>query len=214
MSHGGRLDVGRGMEAAGSGGGSESAPRRQAGVGAFEDFEQFVVASTDRLFRIGYLMTFDAADSEDLVQETFWRLARRWDRVRELDRPEAYARRTLVNLVLDRSRRMARRRGEGATFVFEDDLPDETSLRVLRGIDDAAEFRWALALLPQHQRAAIVLRYYEDLSEAETAQALGWSLGAVKSATCRGLARLRRILGYPMPMAPMAEAAPVGGGPG
>ncbi len=184
--------------------------RRRRG-GAQQEFERFVVSSTDRLYRVGYLMTFDAADTEDLVQETFWRLARHWDKVRALEHPHAYARRTLVNLVLDRGRRIARQQGAWAGLCADDDAPDETSLRVLRGVDDAAEFRWALALLPSHQRAALILRYFEDLSEAEAAEALGWTVGAVKSSTSRGLVRLRRILGYRDPGMPLRRTDPVGG---
>lgn len=194
---------------------ADEGPARGAGrrrARASHEFEQFVAASTDWLYRIGYLMTFDAADTEDLVQETFWRLARRWDRVRVLEHPTAYARRTLVNLAFDRGRRLARRQGVWAGLGADDDPPDETSLRVLRGIDDAAEFRWALALLPPHQRAAIVLRYFEDLSEAEAAEALGCSVGTVKSSTSRGLVRLRRILGYRDPVS-LRRTSPVAGEP-
>jgi len=160
------------------------------------EFEGLVVAATDRLFRLGYLMTFDAAETEELVQETLWRIARRWDEVGVREQPERCARRTLVQLVLDRASRRARRRGaSGGGSGAEDGAPEETSIRVLRGVDEVAEFRWALALLEPEQRAAIVLRFYEEVSETEAAEALGCPVGDVASVASHATVRLRRMLG-------------------
>lgn len=185
---------------------------RRGGV-VRREFERFVAAATDRLFRLGYLMTFDAAETEELVQETLWRTARRWDEVDVRGQPVSCARRTLVQLVLDRSSRRTRRRGaSGARSVAEDAAPEETSIRVLRGVDEAAEFRWALALLEPEQRAAVVLRYYEEISETEAAEALGCPVGEVAALASHGTARLRRMLGR-RPLDGRRLAAPSTGHP-
>ena len=149
-------------------------------VAADEQFERFVAEVTDALVRTGYLMTWDLPETEDLVQETLLQVARRWKRVRSMDHPAAYARRILVNLVID-----------GAV----DGYVDDAAARALDGIDATAEFRWALSALSRQQRAVIVLRYWEDLPEAEVAELLACSVGTVKSTASRGAARLREVLG-------------------
>jgi RNA polymerase sigma-70 factor (sigma-E family) len=158
-------------------------------------FEGFVADVTDDLVRTGYLMTWDLAEAEDLVQETLLRVARRWPRVRAMEHPRAYARKILVNLVIDGSRGRARRQEElGVEGDAVGDTEDEQAAVMLRGIDLASEFRWALGTLARQQRVVIVLRYWEDLSEAEVADVLGCSVGTVKSTAWRGLARLRAVL--------------------
>ncbi len=162
---------------------------------ARREFEAFVSRSTGPLFRSGYLMTADAAETEDLLQETFLRVARRWHRVRSMDQPLAYARRILVNLVLDGARARARRGEELGTSEEVTEVVDQGSVRVLSGIDDQAAFKWALAALPPRQRAVLVLRYWDDLPEAEVAGVLECPIGTVKSSAARGVAELRRMLG-------------------
>jgi RNA polymerase sigma-70 factor (sigma-E family) len=158
-------------------------------------FEQFVAESTDSLFRTGFLMTWDTAETEDLLQDTFVRVARRWNRVRSMDRPIAYARRILVNLVIDGAERRSRQRNElTITERILTDRVDDRSMRLMSEIDDLAEFRWALTQLPPRQRAVLVLRYWNDLSEKETAEILGCSLGTVRSTASRGADRVRRLL--------------------
>ena len=83
---------------------SDAASKRQ--------FEGFAAGASDSLLRTGYLMTGDVRDAEDLVQETFLRVARRWNRVRSMDHPAAYARRILINLVLDDAGRRSRQQAE------------------------------------------------------------------------------------------------------
>lgn len=161
---------------------------------AKRQFEAFVAGETERLFRTAYLMTGDAADAEDLVQEAFVRIARRWHRVRSMKRPAAYARRALVNLALDGARRRSKLRAELDAPEGGAEHADETAARALREVDDLAEFRWALAQVPPGQRAVLVLRYWEDLAVAEVAEILGCSAGTVKSAASRGTARLASIL--------------------
>lgn len=162
---------------------------------ARREFEAFVADAAAPLFRSGYLMTADATETEDLLQETFLRVARRWTRVRTMEHPLAYTRRILVNLVLDGAKARGQR-GEELGHSHEDlELVDHRSLRVLSGIDDRLEFSWALATLPPRQRAVLVLRYWDDLPESEVAELLDCPVGTVKSSGARGVAELRRILG-------------------
>jgi RNA polymerase sigma factor (sigma-70 family) len=212
VSHQPSPDVVVGMEAGRRNGWWASRGRPRPARGVQGEFEEFVAGATDRLFRLGYLMTFDAAEAEELVQETFWRTARRWDQVGRREQPECGARRTLVALVLERASGRAHRRGRPSSSAAKAADPQETPIRVLRGVDEAAEFRWALALLEPEQRAAIVLRYHEELSEAEAAEALGRPVAEVVSATTAGVARLRRMLGHP-PLEPGHLRAPSTGYP-
>jgi RNA polymerase sigma-70 factor (sigma-E family) len=160
-------------------------------------FESFVAEVTNDLVRTGYLMTCDLSETEDLVQETLLRTARRWNRVRSMDHPAAYARRILVNLVIDGKEGRKRRRNElDSSNGALEEYADETANRVIRGIDARSDFRLALATLPPQQRAVIVLRYWEDLPETEVAGLLGCSVGTVKSTASRGLARLRAALNF------------------
>ena len=177
----------------------EAAARRQ--------FEGFAAEASDTLLRTGYLMTGDARDAEDLVQETFLRVARRWNQVRSMDHPAAYARRILINLVLQNAERRSRQKAELAQHHAGIDAADQNAARVLREIDDLAEFRWALAQLPARQRAVLVLRYWADLPVAEVADILGCSAGTVKSTASRAAARLAKTLSR-------AEAAPEPAAPG
>jgi RNA polymerase sigma-70 factor (sigma-E family) len=160
---------------------------------AKNEFEQFVAGATDELLRTGYLVVWDLPEAEDLVQETLLRVAKRWPRVRSMDHPIAYARRILLNLALDGAQRRSRRRAElnGSELA---DRADERSRRALGRIDNHADVVSALATLPPRQRAALVLRYFLDLPEAEVAAALGCSVGTVKSTVSRGLARLEQTL--------------------
>ena len=164
-------------------------------------FEAFVAGSADPLFRTAELMTGDAGAAEDLVQETFLRVARRWHRVETMDHPLAYARRILANLVLDGAKRRSRQRAELEPLGgHQAETADESAARALRGVDDQAEFRWALAMLAPRERAVLVLRYWADLPVAEVAEILGCSRGTVKSTASRGAARLARVLtGQPAP---------------
>jgi RNA polymerase sigma-70 factor (sigma-E family) len=171
-------------------------------------FEHFVDGCAGGLLRTAYLIVWDPAEAEDLVQETLLRVARRWPRVRRMDQPAAYARRILVNLATDGARRRSRRRLElaPADGAALESHADELSARVFGAVEDRVELFEALALLPPRQRAVLVLRYFEDLSEAETARTLGCSLGTVKSSASRALGRLRETL------EPDAAAAACGNG--
>jgi RNA polymerase sigma-70 factor (sigma-E family) len=169
-----------------------------------EQFDRFVDDVTDRLVRTGYLMTWDLAETEDLVQETLIRVARHWDRVRTMEHPNAYARRILVNLVIDGDQRRTRRNAEleADRHSLLDAQVDLGAAARLGTVDTVSEFRSALATLPRRQRAVIVLRYWEDLPEADVAVLLGCSVGTVKSTASRGLARLREVMAATAPPAP------------
>jgi RNA polymerase sigma-70 factor (sigma-E family) len=158
------------------------------------EFEQFVADSTDSLLRTAYLVVGDLAESEDLVQECFVTVAKRWPRVRSMEHPRAYARRVLLNLALDGSARRSRRRLELERSDTIDERFDERSSGELTAVDSRSELVAALARLPPRQRAVLVLRYFEDLSESETAAALQCSVGTVKSTASRALVRLQSTL--------------------
>jgi RNA polymerase sigma-70 factor (sigma-E family) len=147
-------------------------------------FEEFVAARRPALLRTAYLLTGSHADAEDLVQSALIKCVPQWKRI--ADRPEPYVRQVLARESISRWRR--RRWLE----IPAHRLPD----RSVEGPD--AERRvalWrALATLPPRQRAVIVLRYYEDLTEKETASVLGIAVGTVKSQARDGLARLRGLL--------------------
>lgn len=172
------------------------------------EFEQFVAGAADELLRTGYLVVWDLAEAEDLVQESLVRVAKRWPRVRSMDHPIAYARRILINLALDGAERRARQRDELNGQPLED-RADEASSRDL--IDASAEIVAALGTLPPRQRTVLVLRYFVDLPEAEVAAVLGCSVGTVKSTASRGLARLGMELRPPAPAdvaQPIVERVP------
>ena len=165
------------------------------------DFDQFVATHVDDLLRTAYLIVWDEAEAEDLVQECLLKVAHRWPRIRRMEQPRAYARRILVNLAVDGARGRARRRRElepeAASLIAVDPLP---------ALDTRAELLQALGELPARQRAVLVLRYFNDLTEAEVAEVLGCSPGTVKSSASRGLARLRDVL-KPVPLQPRSTKA-------
>jgi RNA polymerase sigma-70 factor (sigma-E family) len=151
-------------------------------------FEAFVAGASGRLMRTAYLLSGDRGHAEDLVQATLLRTARRWPRARR--QPEAYARRVLVNLAKDRWRTRRRRVAEVADGANETLVPVTPE-------DDVLERERLLAAvreLPAGQRAVVVLRFFDDLSVADTAAALDCSEGTVKSQTSRALDRLRTVL--------------------
>jgi RNA polymerase sigma-70 factor (sigma-E family) len=146
-------------------------------------FEVFVAARSSGLLRTAYLLTHDSQLAEDLLQTALAKAWRAWDRVG--DRPEAYVRRILVNTYSTWWRR--KWNGEVPTDV----LPESAAVNPETGSSSALELRAALARLPRRQRAVVVLRFFEDLTEAETANLLDCSVGTVKSQTSKALAKLR-----------------------
>jgi RNA polymerase sigma-70 factor (sigma-E family) len=151
-------------------------------------FEDFVYARSSSLLRTALLLTGqNRADAEDLLQIALERAYRHWPRLCRSGEPERYIRRILANASTDRWRRLARRPEHAMPAAgAEPAVPDGTAKIV-----DREYLLWALATLPPRQRAVLVLRYFDDMSEGETAQVLGCSLGTVKSHAARALARLR-----------------------
>ena len=154
------------------------------------DFDQFVAAHVDGLLHTAYLIVRDEAEAQDLVQECLLKVARRWPRIRRMEQPLAYARRVLINLIVDGARGRARRRSELETAPPANPITVDPS----SAIDGRAELLEALGDLPERQQAVLVLRYFNDLTEAQVAEVLGCSPGTVKSSASRGLARLREAL--------------------
>lgn len=160
-------------------------------------FERFVVDATDSLLRTAYLVVGDAGHAEDLVQDTLLKIARRWSRVDTMDSPRAYARRVLVNLALDGSERSSRHRAELETQRRpEGDRPLESviSRNAFSAVDERMDLIGALGELPPRQRAVLVLRFFDDLSESDVASILGCSVGTVKSTTSRALEKMRALV--------------------
>jgi RNA polymerase sigma-70 factor (sigma-E family) len=161
------------------------------------DFDQFVATHVDDLLRTAYLIVWDEGEAEDLVQECLLKVARRWPRIRRMEQPRAYARRVLVNLALDGARDRAQRRRE----LEPEAPPSPIAADPLPALEARAELLQALGQLQERQRAVLVLRYFNDLTEAQVAEVLGCSPGTVKSSASRGLARLREAL-QPVPLQP------------
>ncbi|MEV4111431.1 SigE family RNA polymerase sigma factor [Nonomuraea sp. NPDC049695] len=145
-----------------------------------EDFDEFVRARGDALLRYGYVLSGNSEDAADLVQEALTRLGDAWSRVRNKDDPEGYVRTTMVRLHIKSWRR--RRRENLVADVPEHGEPDRYG---------DADLWSELQELPRKQRAVLVLRYYEDLSDQEIADILGISRGTVRSQAARALDKLR-----------------------
>lgn len=147
-------------------------------------FEAFVVGRSPSLLRTAYLLTGNRPDAEDLLQTSLAKTYLAWDRIREREALDAYVRRTLVTTQISFWRR---RRPESPT-----DAVPEVAGRDSHADSDLHDALWtALARLTRKQRATVVLRFYEDLTEADTAKVLGIAVGTVKSTTSRALAALR-----------------------
>ncbi|WAL63834.1 SigE family RNA polymerase sigma factor [Amycolatopsis cynarae] len=157
------------------------------------DFERFVLGRSTALLGIAVLLVGDRGHAEDLLQTALLRASLRWRAARE--QPDAYVRRVLVNLARDRWRRSRRRVAEQS---LDDTTPGPADRRDPADlVADRTAIRQALAGLPRRQREVVVLRFFADLSVADTAETLGTSEGTVKAHTNRALARLRQELGEP-----------------
>lgn len=154
------------------------------------EFEEFVLARRAALLRTAYLLTGNQHDAEDLVQVALAKAVPHWRRIEH--RPEPYVRRILARESVTRWRRRRWRE-------VPHERPPETSSRsdaaTQGSVDDRLALQAALARLAPRQRAVIVLRYFDDLTEKETAVALGIAVGTVKSQARDALARLRADLG-------------------
>ena len=153
-----------------------------------EEFGRFVAARGRALCRTAYLLTGDWRVGEDLVQEALTRTYLRRPRLRSADSLEPYARKVLVSLFLSSRRRFWTRELPFAS------VPDQVTTRLLDAAEDRRGLWPALTALSAPQRAVLVLRYFEDLTEADIAAVLGCSPGAVKTHAARGLGRLRKSM--------------------
>ena len=186
---------------------SEDGPPDVIGVDD-TSFDDFVAGSSARLFTMARLLTGGhRAEAEDLLQGAYERAYRRWGRISRRADPERYVRQILVNASIDRWRRLRRHPEIPLAAGGADPGAADTAAAVA----DRDLLLRGLAALPPRQRAVLVLRYFEDLSEAQTALMLGCSVGTVKSQTARGLARLREFTGDAG--APYSGAREGGGAP-
>jgi RNA polymerase sigma-70 factor (sigma-E family) len=152
-------------------------------------FRAYASSHRAALRRTAFLLCGDWHQADDLVQSTLVKLFVAWPRMRSADRPEAYARRTLVHCFLDERRRPWRREAPVDGFADQPAGADPSDLRL--------DLRAALDRLPARQRATVLLRYWADATVAEAADALGCSEGTVKSQTARALHTLRGLLADP-----------------
>jgi RNA polymerase sigma-70 factor (sigma-E family) len=154
------------------------------------DFGEFVRARWSALFRTAYLLAGSRPEAEDLVQDALARTCVRWGSIRDKRAADAYVRRIMVHQA---SRGWRRNRRERASA----ELPDSGHDGGIESHETHLDLSKRIQALPPHMRAVLVLRYYEDLSEADTARELGCSVGAVKSQAHRAIKRLRAALGDP-----------------
>jgi RNA polymerase sigma-70 factor, ECF subfamily len=176
------------------------------------EFRQFVAARSAALLRTAYLLVGDWSHAEDVLQTALTKTYLAWRRLGQIETVDAYARRVLVTTATSWWRR--RWHAERPTAVIPERV---TADRFDEQVERQALWRHVRGL-PPRQRAVLVLRFYEDLTEAETARVLGVAIGTVKSQAARALATLRERLAVDgvepaAPADPTAQAEPTGTGP-
>ncbi len=164
------------------------------------EFSEYMQARQPSLLRTAYLLTGDQHTAEDLVQTALAKLYLSWDKVQRHEAVDGYVRRILVNEHNSLWRRAWKKRETTAS-----ELPDRPADPDAPSATHDAELWAFVQTLPRKQRAAIVLRYYEELSEAETAEILGVSVGTVKSQTSRALSAMRARVGEIAHLSPQEE---------
>ena len=150
-----------------------------------DEYEAFVRARTPALLRSAYLLTGDQHLAEDLVQEALARTHRAWRRLHEVGNAEAYARKVMYHAQLSQWRRLRVRE------FYPPQLPERGAGDHAESVSVRISLERALGTLSPRQRAVVVLRYFEDRTETETADLLGMALGTVKTQAARALERLR-----------------------
>lgn len=148
-------------------------------------FEEFVAARSGALWRSAWLLTGDAQKAEDLLQTALLKAWRNWGSIARDGAVEGYVRRALVTTYTDWWRR------KWTAEVPTEELPDRADNQQFDEVNTRHDVISALAGLTRHQRVVVVLRYFNDLTEQQTAEALGCSVGTVKSQTARALKALR-----------------------
>ncbi|MFI1726987.1 SigE family RNA polymerase sigma factor [Streptomyces sp. NPDC020489] len=170
------------------------------------EFHAFFERHYAELSRLAYLLTGESDAADDLAADALLALWNRWDRVRAADHPAAYARGVVANMARTRIRSAVRERRRIALFWSQREEKVENP--DIAGVVDVQD---ALRRLPFRKRACVVLRHAFDLSEKDTALALGVSVGTVKSQTSKGMAELQRLLGSQGVPQRMAAAMARGG---
>lgn len=155
------------------------------GSGAEAEFSAFVHRRWPQLVRLGFVLTGDPGLAEDLAQTALARVYASWPRICRSGDPDAYVRRVMVNA--NRSRFRKRRVAEQLTGT----VPEPPPADGIRGCDDRVTLLAALMGLPPRQRSVVMLRFWLDMTETQAAEALGCSVGTVKSQASRALAALR-----------------------
>ncbi len=154
-----------------------------------EEFREYVTARERVLMRTALQLTGDRADAEDLLQAALAKTYLAWDRIQDRAAMDGYVRRAMVNTQISWWRRRK------LEIYPTDELPDSPVDDHTRRSELHDALRRALRRLPERQRLAVILRYYEDMPEAEIAEALGISVGTVKSTVSRAMAKLREDTG-------------------
>jgi RNA polymerase sigma-70 factor (sigma-E family) len=181
---------------------SRTAPGKGLTVRQLRDvsgFSEFVDNRSHALMRTAYLMVGDNQLAQDLLQEALIKALIAWPRLRDLEKVDAYVRRIIVTTAIDwRRRRSFHERPM-------DVIPDASSSDQEESVATHQVLIAHLRGLPPRQRAAIVLRYYEDLSVTQTAEIMGCSVGSVKSHVSIGLSKLRERMGPAFDLVPIGE---------
>lgn len=164
---------------------SSSLPRQLDAASEDADFREFVSSRGRALLRSAYLLTGNLADAEDLVQSALAKTYQAWNRIEDRKALDGYVRRAMVNTHISWWRR--HRVDEYPT----DEIPDQPAADTSGNSELRDTLQRAIDRLPQRMRAAVVLRYFEDMTEAEVADVLGVSQGTVKSTVSRAVAKLR-----------------------
>jgi RNA polymerase sigma-70 factor (sigma-E family) len=170
------------------------APRDKA------EFAEFVSARSAALHRAAYLMVGDAGLAQDLVQEALTKTYVAWPRLHDIGNAEAYTRKAITTTAISwfRRKQWSHERPTGR-------VPETGAAGHAEAATQSAWLWEALLGLPARQRAAIVLRYYEDLTEAQTAEAMGCAVGTVKSQVSAGISKLRERLGSDPELLPLFD---------
>jgi RNA polymerase sigma-70 factor (sigma-E family) len=170
-------------------------------------YQAFFERHHAELSRLAYLLSGEPDAADDLAADALLEVWRHWDRVCAADSPAAYARGVLANLCRNRARRLGRERSglRGWSTLWRENAHTTD-------VPAVVDVRSALRRLPHRRRACVVLRFAFDLSERETAQALGISVGTVKSQTSRGAVQLAELLGGRRPEAWLVSARQAGEG--
>jgi RNA polymerase sigma-70 factor (sigma-E family) len=158
---------------------------REAAGGGEEAFREFAIGRWPALVRFAYGLTGDRGHAEDLVQITLAKVYASWSRVLRADDPDAYVHRILINAHHSRFRKRRVRESAGPG------LPEPVAADGTDALDQRSDLIAALMELPPKQRAVVMLRYWDGLTETQTAAVLGCSVGTVKSQASRALAKLR-----------------------